>query len=288
MMCGKDLKIPPLLSKADGLPDQLIAIVIRATRELFGDGAVAGVVLSGSIAAGTADKYSDADLLIIAEDVKLLPLWQGRFDFEQRLGQVMFRVDLSDVCETSCAIYYTGALKLHTTYRALSHLDENPEYRHAVALFSRTRRIEDWLAACREVSMDPNAVDLRLDDLRFWFWLLQGASKLARGELWAAFDTLHTLREILISFLDRTRGVDSEGFRRLEARWDCHWLRVLEKTVRGSSREELAAAYRALITGFRDARNEAAGRMSMSWEIGRLELDHIVEQAEAWLDRQNG
>ncbi len=53
------------------------------------------------------------------------------------------------------------------------------------------------------------------DDERFWFWLLQGASKIPRGEIWAAFDTLNTLRIILVKLGDAIRKDYFQGYRRI-------------------------------------------------------------------------
>jgi len=245
----------------------LLDLLVEAAVYLARNPLVFGVVVSGSIAAGKADQFSDVDLLAITTDEGLLPVWNDRMQLERALGRVAFRFDLTEYVPFSAAAYFEDGAKIHVTYRALGKLQPELEYRCADPLVIRTRVITEWLDECRTLASRPgHDVTVRTDE-QFWFWLLQGASKIGRGELWAAYDTLHVLRTLVLSAICTLADIPFEGFRHVETRLDAASLRSMNETIASLDQAALADAYFHVFQTYVAARAAIQARFDLLWSV---------------------
>jgi predicted nucleotidyltransferase len=246
---------------------RLLELLVQTAFHLARSPFVLGIVVSGSIAAGTADEFSDVDLLAITSDEGLLPVWDDRMRLERALGHVAFRFDLTEYVPFSAAAYFNDGSKIHVTYRAVGKLQPDLEYRRADPLVIRTRVITEWLDACRTLASRPRHDVIVRADEQFWFWLQQGASKIGRGELWAAYDTLHVLRALVLSAICTLAEIPFEGFRHVETRLDAASLRRMNETIAGLDQAALADAYRHILEAYMAARAEIEERFDLLWSV---------------------
>lgn len=261
----------------------LLRLLGLASESLSKDARVIGLVLTGSVASATADVFSDIDLLAITTDDGLLAMWNRRAELESLLGTVAFRFDVTEIVPYSAAAYYDDGTKLHVTYRSMPMLRLDAEYRNAIILFAREQGIAEWAAACQRCCSQSDHASLARDDERFWFWLLQGASKVGRGELWAAYDTLHMLRTILVSVICAVTGNAFEGFRRIESRLNEQWLPILEGTVVGVERGSLVDAYWQMLRAYEVVRNQAANAGGPEWVVSAESIDFAKGRLAHWM-----
>lgn len=261
------VSVPLAVQRTLARHPRLLDLLIEGATHLARSPFVVGVVVSGSVAAGTADQFSDVDLLAITTDEGLLPVWHDRMELERTLGLVAFRFDLTEYVPFSAAAYFDDGAKIHVTYRALGKLQPDLEYRQADPLVIRTRVITEWLEACRTLTSQPgHDVIIRADE-QFWFWLLQGASKIGRGELWAAYDTLHVLRTLALSAICTLAEIPFEGFRHVETRLDAASLRRMNETIAGLDQAALADAYRHVVETYVAARAAMEAQFNALWSV---------------------
>lgn len=260
--------------------ERTLVTVAEALSETPG---VVGVVLSGSVALGKVDPFSDIDLLAVVTEEDFEAVWNCRRDIEATAGDVVFRIDLTEVMETSAVAFYTNGVKAHLTYVKESSLEVNSEYRDAVCLFSTSHSLGDWLMECQTEVDSVDLPRLDQDDHRFWFWLLQGVAKLERGEIWAAYDSLQTLRTILVTIRENSRGLPFQGFRRIEERWEEAELKALLPTVAGLSVHELHSAYLAVLAAYDNVRGERRERLGFKCGVTQASEKFSRELLTEWL-----
>jgi len=230
------------------------------------------------------DAYSDLDLLVVTPTEQLIGVWNRRFEFELASGTVIFRFDLTELAPTSAIACYEDGDRIHMTYMAIEDLRAEFEYKTAVAVLSRSSRLDDWLIRCHDLRIEPSESQLRDIDERFWYWLLQGASKIPRGELWAAYDTLNSLRGLMVSFVDNASGTHSEGYRRLERRWSSSLLTELSRLCPRVEHQELANAYRLILKMFDAIRLDTANHLVVTWKVNDTAREYLKKCVHSYLN----
>lgn len=175
---------------------------------------VLGMVIVGSFVTGTADVYSDLDLWLLTED----------HDLEHVVGRT------SDIAEESGPVVsaYTGvhlgdSSIFSVLYEDLIHADLMPLTLSAVVeLHLKDPRLVLWERRnLSSVVWAPDETetrhDLALTDLRMWPWVWYTQSKILRGELYEAFDTINYMRTlVLFPLLRMTKGILGKESRRAE------------------------------------------------------------------------
>jgi predicted nucleotidyltransferase len=183
--------------------------------EIRRDSRMAGVALSGSLAAGDPDRYSDVDLIVVVDD--------GAFDavMAERLTLAGAWTDLvagftgEHVGEPRLIITLVGPPLLHVDVKfvrlsGFADRGSDPEI-----LWDRAGRLAEALSArpAAAASFDPQWIEDR-----FWIWVHYGATKIGRGELFEAISFLNYLRETVLGPLAARRaGAEARGVRHLES-----------------------------------------------------------------------
>ena len=249
-------------------------------RELKG---VVGLCISGSVATNMVDEYSDLDLLIITSESKLDLYWSRREQFEQTIGEVSFRVDLPEVMATTCIAYYENHVKIHYTYLSESNLHFDPEYKLVIPIFILSNQVKKWLDDCNKNTFDVDSNILAKEDARFWFWFLQGSAKIPRGEFWAALDTLHIIRTIIVQFSEVINENYFQGYRRIEQRWTTHRIRNLTKTLSSLDFEQLSLAYINSYKVYIALRSQVEQKYKITWIVTTKSIEYISRSVNKWL-----
>ena len=175
---------------------------------------VIGLVVSGSVATGTADTYSDLDLKIVTRD-----------DMHDEAVQHLDA--LIDVCGVPVARFtaeHVGHPEMFIVlYDDLIHIDF-----YLVRLGELTNRNggmaswvvwseDDDISVALGERVDAAGVDLAWFEARMWTWVWYTHSKILRGELYEALDALQYLRgNVLFVLLAETAGIRPYGSRRAE------------------------------------------------------------------------
>ena len=222
------------------------------------DPAVLAALYTGSLAAGTADAFSDLDIELVLSPAVADP----RAHVEQlaeEFGRPRFRY-WRDALLTAFAgaswqridLRYTPQCELAPNPRlagARAWKDATGEAATAVTLSSAPRPAIAPADARHELSL---AVDTQI----------YAALHIARGALWSAQGELTHRLQSLYALLARLRGVEPFGFRRVETLLAAAERKRLERAwPRAARRPELRRAARALWAWTTYVRSDAAARL---------------------------
>ncbi len=122
----------------------------KAISEIAALKSVSGLFVTGSIAIGNVDNYSDIDLLIITPDEELQAVWNNRKLIAAKVDPIIFTIDLIEIMPTTCIFYFENGIKLHLTFESEIHLQFEPEYITSIPIFYKNEKIEDWYKKCNK------------------------------------------------------------------------------------------------------------------------------------------
>lgn len=248
---------------------------------------VKGLIVSGSVATGDVDQFSDIDLLAIVSNDGMRETWLKRYNIEASVGTVIFRIDLDEIWPTSAVSFYKNGVKVHITYKTISELEVEEEFRNGIILFSNESKIDQWLEKCITTPINIDLSQLLNNDRRFWFWLLQGAAKFGRGEFWAAYDTLYILRSIIIYAHETANKRPFQSFRRIEDRWENVELSELTETISGIDHRKLSVAYIKTLRLYEKIRKEAKTNLKIKWDVASESLNFVKSTVNRWINENH-
>jgi predicted nucleotidyltransferase len=278
-----DVPLPGL----DRLPEHH-KLLERAVERFRDDARVAGLVVGGSIAHGTADFYSDVDLYAVVLDEAFDEVFAERDAAARSVGSPLFGFDVDPVPggSTDHIVVYEGPVKFDFMYLKESDLQPAPKWVGCPVLKDATGRVAAAVSRSEGLSPRPPTPEA-LSDLnqKFWTWCWYVFGKIARGELWEALDGLHSVRSLaLIPLLDRAAGRPHEGYRRLERKTDPATVSRLAATVGPLDPESLYAALRAEVDLFRDLRATVFDRHGLTFDPTPEEV-LVGEMDRRWVAR---
>ena len=242
-----------LLPESDwpAMPDQHRAFLVDALPTLRGLDALCGVAAGGSFLSGQLDRYSDLDLLVAVAE-RPAPL--SRSDREQiaaSIGPLLAAFPGDHVHEPRLLICLFGPPLLHVDLKFLPIAQFNPRVEDPIVLWDRDGEVTRTLAA--GVAAYPSREPQWIED-RFWVWVHYVATKIGRGELFEALDSLGALRRMVLGPLALQRGgARPDGVRRVE-QLPLDVVSALRATVASYDRESCYRALVAVISMYRELR----------------------------------
>jgi predicted nucleotidyltransferase len=231
---------PQLAHWPPSLPSAHSAFLRALLARLQQDARLVGVLAGGSYLTDTMDRYSDLDLIIVAEDREYAAVTSEREALAGALGRLVASFTGEHVGEPRLLIclYEEPLLHVDLKFVMLGDLAERVE--EPAVLWQRDGRLEQALAAGVAEYPSPDAGWL---ERRFWVWVHYTATKIGRGELFEALHLLDYLRSTALGPLGLQKaGARPSGVRRVETAAP-ELARRLEATV---SRYEAADCLRAL------------------------------------------
>ncbi|MGO9455153.1 MAG: aminoglycoside 6-adenylyltransferase [Candidatus Binataceae bacterium] len=275
------LELPSL----DALPEHR-RLITRAVERFAADNRVAGILLGGSLATGTPDFFSDIDLYIVVEDSHYESLFAERDAIVDSIGRVLFRYlgDHMPHGDHQVIVWYEGPVHTDLIFQKRSETQPHWKWRKSAVLKDSDGSMARLKLASADLS--PPAADweqLRILNQKFWGWVAYTFGKIARGELWEAFDNLPWIRnEALLVMLAWVQQAPFEGHRRLERKLDGRLAEMFAATLCSLEPDSLYAALIAEVRIFRELRAELCRRMDQTLdEANELELMSQLETARA-------
>ena len=232
-----------------------------------------GAWVSGSVARGDADEYSDLDIgVCFRDEAALAAAWSHRWEWP--IAPWFHRFDADHVRPHFVIYLFEPAVKADIALYGRGDLPppEGGPYRvawddEAVLADWATRpaeRVADWSQAVHE-------------DERFWAWTYYCVRHVERGELYEIASELHWLRGIVEAWRARLAGEAEFSPRRAEARYD---LTELAETFPRPERQELRRALLKLI--------ELHERQRATIEADWRTSDAARRQIQAMVERLHG
>ncbi|WP_046504425.1 nucleotidyltransferase domain-containing protein [Streptomyces odonnellii] len=235
------------------------------------DARVTGVAITGSIATGQPDIYSDVDLIVIIDDEAFGAVMEERLALIGSWTALVSGFTGEHVGEPRLVIALVGPPLLHVDFKFVRASDFAERVEDPYILWDRHGRLADSLA---ERPPTPRSLDLQWIEDRFWTWVHYGATKLGRGELFEVISLLNHLRETVLGPLAARRaGAAPRGVRHLESIAPDE-ARDLRTTLCGYDRRD---AGRALL---------AAVELYRRWLDGRWLEGRWLDDAGATIERR--
>lgn len=212
------------------------------------DARVAGVAVTGSIAKGRPDVYSDVDLILVIDDEAYDAVMRERLALIGSWGSLVAGFTGEHVGEPRVVITLVGPPLLHVDFKFVRASDFAERIEDPEILWDRDGALTGALA------QQPPAVpslDLQWIEDRFWVWVHYGAAKLGRGELFETIGFLAYLRDTVLGPLAcRRAGAIPRGVRHLETIAP-EETRDLQATLCGYDRHEAGRALLATVDLYR-------------------------------------
>ena len=261
----------------EGLPE------LRRALRLFVDHASerpdVSVFLQGSLARGEGDRFSDIDLILVYED-------QAEFERERAwvrevvssAGRVVAAFAATHLGFPNLLIFFLDVagtvVKIDVKLVPLEAFTWPAE---AVPLLVSARARDLAGATSEGPPGEPDFADIQQ---KFCGWIWYTFTKIARGELLEAADSLDIMRQQgLLPYLHFVTGLPREGYRRLEQRLPGQLLQALIRTYPARLEpRELTRALLEMSDIFRRLAREVAQRLGH--EPGAADLNWMIEALE--------
>lgn len=241
-----------------------------------------GVAAAGSWITGSMDKYSDLDLIAVADPRHQPAVMSDRQVIVAQLGSLLaaFTGEHVDEPRLLICLYDRPLLHVDVKFVALDDLESRIE--NPVVLWERDGSLSRTISRSEPRHPMPDAQGI---EDRFWIWVHYAALRLGRGELFEVIDFLSYLRSQVLGPLALvSHGQLPRGVRRLEtlAKAD---LPDFERTVPAYDRASCGRAIEASVALYRRLREQAPSRATLTLrdaaEKGAVEyLGKVIAGAE--------
>ncbi|MEV5576411.1 nucleotidyltransferase domain-containing protein [Spirillospora sp. NPDC052269] len=242
------------------------------------DARVAGVALTGSIAGGRPDVYSDVDLVLVIDDDAYEAVMRERLALIGSWTSLVAGFTGEHVGEPRLIITLVGPPLLHVDFKFVRVSDFAERTEDPEILWDRDGLLTGALAQRPPVNPE---FDLQWIEDRFWIWVHYGATKLGRGELFETIGFLTYLRETVLGPLAARRvGALPRGVRRLETIAPDE-ARDLQATLCGHDRQEAGRALLASVDLYRrwsDADGATVERRHHAEKLAMQYLNDVIEE----------
>lgn len=243
------------------------------------DPRVAGVAVTGSLAGGRPDAYSDVDLVVVVDDGAFEAVMAERLALIGSWAALVAGFTGEHVGEPRLIITLVGPPLLHVDFKFVRASDFAERVEDPEVLWDRDGGLARSLAERPPAGSSP---DLQWIEDRFWVWVHYGATKLGRGELFEAIGFLGYLREAVLGPLAAHRvGAAPRGVRHLEFIAPDE-ARDLRRTLCGYDRHDAGRALLACVELYRRWRDDAGAPVERRRQAEKLAveyLDDVLEQA---------
>ena len=197
------------------LPPAHRAFLERAMPILREDVRIVGVAAGGSYASDSMDEHSDLDLVIAVEPAHVTAVMTERGEIAASIGALLAAFTGEHVGEPRLLICLYGPPALHVDLKFVELSDVSARVEDPIVLWERDGRVTASLAQGTARYPQP---DTQWIEDRFWIWIHYGSSKVARGELFEAMDSLAFLRMVVFGpLMLRSAGARPQGVRRIES-----------------------------------------------------------------------
>jgi hypothetical protein len=264
------------MTVVDRVPPHLRDLAAAAIDTARDDARVVALVVGGSVARGTADEYSDLDLVIVCSDEHHSSVLAGSRAFADSIGPLLVAFSGEHVGEPRLliALYDSGPRHVDLKFVSTSDLDSRVE--DGLVLWDRDRVVEQ--AVRRRPGVWPMPDPQWIED-RFWVWVHYVTVKIARGELFEAVEALTFMRSAALAPLIVGDLVPNPaGVRRIE-QIAPSVVPALRETVADPTVQDSVRALRATVDLYRQLRDSA--RIEQRSEAERASwqyLQHVVNQ----------
>jgi hypothetical protein len=254
-------------------------VLDRVVRFFHGHPGAVGGCVSGSVARGAADEYSDLDVAIFfAGQEAREAAWRTRWEWE--IAPWFHRFDADHIKPYFVIYLFEPGVKADLPL----HLVTDPPVPGGApyeVLWDTTGEVTKWVEASNSGRQDlpPDWSAAVHEEERIWAWIYYCARHVQRGEYYDVASDFHVLREIVEAWHARLCGKAFFDIRRVHEREPETMNRFADLFPR-PARESQKQALRVLIEIHDRQREEVDGSLGIEWRTspkGRERIRMLVE-----------
>lgn len=264
------------------LPNHL-DFVNKAIDLLKKDSRILGIAAGGSWITNTMDEFSDIDLVIVVDNNHEREISQERMLIAEKLGNLLSAFTGEHVGEPRLIICLYGPPLLHVDFKFVALTDFVHRVEDPVILWQRNNILQEILDKGHANYPLPS---LQWIEDRFWVWVHYVATKLARGEIFEAIETMSFIRTTVLGPLTLMKnGCLPRGVRYIEkdAKED---LPILIKTISAHRAADCAMALKHGITLYQQLREYHGTpdlhRRKEAEKQSIIYLNDVIERIKEW------
>ncbi|MBP2642510.1 MAG: polymerase, beta domain protein region [Firmicutes bacterium] len=228
-----------------------LTFVNRAIDILKDDPRIMGIAAGGSWITNVMDEFSDIDLVIVVDPECELEVSDERLNVAGKLGNLLAGFTGEHVGEPRLIICLYGSPILHVDLKFVKLDDFGHRVEDPTILWEREKVLS--VIIDKEVAVYPLPQLQWIED-RFWVWVHYVATKLGRGEVFEAIETLSFLRTTVLGPLALMKnGCFPRGMRFIE-RDAKEELPLFIKTIPTHDVTDCAVALKHVITLYQQLR----------------------------------
>lgn len=234
------------------IPEQFsdLAPAILAAAEQ--DPRLVGVIAGGSVVTGTADEYSDLDLVLVSPtESDHRAILAEAPEFAGKMGPLLTAFSGDHVGEPRLLITLYGPAPRHVDFKFITLDDLDQRVEDGLVLWDRDGSVEARLG--QRPATWPRTDPQWIED-RFWVWVHYVTVKIGRGELFEAVDALTNIRGYsLAPLVIGDKVAKPSGVRRIESIAP-EYVPALRETVATPDRAGCLRALSATIRLYQELR----------------------------------
>jgi hypothetical protein len=236
------------------------------------DHRIVGVAAGGSYLTDSMDEFSDLDLVIAVEPSCLAEVTAERRIIAASLGRLLESFTGEHVGEPRLLICLFGQPLLHVDLKFVSVQDVARRVEDPAVLWERDGRISRALEEGKAQFPAPEPAWI---GERFWIWVHYVATKIGRGEVFEAIESLSFLRTNVLGPLALLRaGGRPSGVRKIE-RVAPAFADELRRTLAAYDAGDCLRALRACVELYRSLRPQP-GDSSPASAVERAAMDYVT------------
>ena len=248
----------------ENLPDSHRDFIENAVPILKTDPRIQGVAVGGSFLLGTIDEFSDLDLVVYIDPQHYQTVMTERTTIVQKIGALLESFTGEHVGEPRLLICLFGPPLLHVDFKFISMDDIADKVENPMVLWER----EDVISS--QINLTPAEFprpDKEWIEKRFWIWVHYTATKIGRGEIFEAVESIGFMRaNIFGPLILEKREARPQGLRKLEFHASQEELKKLKKTVAVYDARDCLRALQESIALYRALR-ETQGNQTLEKQV---------------------
>lgn len=235
------------------LPSPHASFLEKLIAKLSLDDRFEALLVGGSVADGDFDEHSDLDLILIVRRDAYAHVLAERRQIAQSSGTLVSAFTGEHVGEPRLLICLYAPELLHVDLKFVLFSDLMSLIERPKILWARDGNAV--LSALERATVEwPNRSSGWFED-RAWIWLHYGATKLQRGELFEAMETIGFFRtHVLGPMLHRRSGRRQRGVRKIE--FDSEARKALLATIAVHDSKSVSAALKNAVRLYLDLRED--------------------------------
>jgi len=230
---------------------------------------ILGVAAGGSLLLNSMDQFSDLDLVLYIDPEHYPEVLTERRSIVAKIGSLVECFTGEHVGEPRLLICLYGPPLLHIDFKFVSLDDIQEKVETPLILWERADQISSLTNETPANFPPPDSVWI---EARFWTWIHYTASKIGRGELFEAIDSIGYMRATVLGPLLLVRNnARPQGLRKIEFQATYNELEDLKYTLPTYSSQSTLSALRKTVELYVQLRNSPGNQLAETYAMKYLE-----------------